>query len=212
MPRNLPPLNRRNMLALSAATLAAPLLPSLPALASKTTVNEDGLHVQPWFADTFLDLRDDLKEAAAAGKRLAIFWEQRGCPYCKEMHEVNLAKPEIANYIQKNFVVLQLNLYGAREVTDFSGKQMEERQLARAWRVNFTPTISFLPATLGETKGKAGRDVESWRLTGYWKPFHFHSTFAYVKENGPASEPNFQRWLSKHADKLRAQGKEVKLW
>ena len=212
MPLNRHPLNRRNVLALGGAALCAPLIGAVPTMAAKAQLNEDGLHVQPWFADTFLDLRDDLKEAAAAGKRLAIFWEQRGCPYCKEMHEVNLAKPDIVNYIKKNLMVIQLNLYGAREVTDFNGKTMEERQLARAWRVNFTPTISFLPATLEEAKAKSAGAVESWRLTGYWKPFHFKSTFVYVKENGYETEPNFQRWLSKYADKLRAQGKEVKLW
>ena len=208
--------DRRQILTLGGALMIAvpfmPLTSARPVLASETAVNEDGLHVQPWFANTFLDLRDDLKEAAAAGKRLAIFWEQRGCPYCREMHQVNLARAEIVDYIKKNYVVIQLNLYGAREVTDLDGRTMEERQLARRWRVNFTPTISFLPATLEEAGGKPGGEVESWRLTGYWKPFHFHSTFVYVKENGPATEPNFQRWLSNYADKLRAQGKKVKLW
>lgn len=203
------------------ATAAAPAIVSMaslsglagsPAAASTTKINEDGLHVQPWFADTFLDLREDLADANAAGKKLAIFWEQRGCPYCREMHEVNLAQKDISDYIQKNFMVVQLNLYGAREVTDFDGEKLPEKKLARKWRVNFTPTIIFPAATVAETKGKSARDSEAWRLVGYWKPFHFRSTFVYVSEEGYKSQPNFQRWLSKYADKLRAQGKKVKLW
>ena len=210
-------LNRRRLLTLAGASAAAPLASLIPgqngrAVAGEVATNDDGLHVQPWFADTFLDLREDLTEAAAAGKRLAIFWEQRGCPYCREMHRVNLGNKEISDYIQKHFVVVQLNLRGAREVTDFDGKKMSESQIARRWLVNFTPTISLYPATLAQIGKNVGRKAESWRLVGYWKPFHFHSTFVYVKENANKTEPNFQRWLSAHAKKLRAQGKKVELW
>jgi thioredoxin-related protein len=68
---------------------------------------------------------------------------QRGCPYCRELHQVNLANPEISTYIQENFVALQHNLYGSREVTDFDDKKMEERRLAARWPINFTPTLCF---------------------------------------------------------------------
>src|SRR5262250_2692322 len=79
-------------------------------------------------------------------------------------------------------------------------------------RINFTPTLCFFPATVADAQGKSGRDAEVWRLLGYWKPFHFRSTFVYVKEEGYKSQPNFQRWLADYADRLRAEGKEVKLW
>ena len=46
----------------------------------------------------------------------------------------------------------------------------------------------------------------------FWKPFHFHNSFDYVKEKGYESEPNFQRWLQARADKLRAEGKKVEIW
>lgn len=174
--------------------------------------NEEGLHVQPWFIDSFLDLREDAAEAAAANKQLVIIWEQRGCPYCREMHRVNLRIPETVDYITRNFVVLQLNLWGDREVTDFDGEVLSEKKLARKWRVQFTPTISYLPKPAAGNGGKPGQEIEVWRLMGYWKPFHFHHSFVYVREKGYESQPNFQRWLQKKADELQAQGKEVKLW
>ena len=56
-------------------------------MVAAATVGDDGLHIQPWIRDTFKDLQEDLDEANAEGKRLAIFFEQRGCIYCTKMHE-----------------------------------------------------------------------------------------------------------------------------
>lgn len=206
-------INRRNLLALSAAAVSPALVGSRTSSAAEALeLNDDGLHAEPWFHQSFLDLKDDLVEAAAAGKHLVVFWEQRGCPYCGEMHRVNLADRETIAYIRAHFVALQLNLHGSREVTDFDGKAYEERKLAERWRINFTPTLTFFPADVTKVEGKSGREAEAWRLQGYWKPFHFLSTFVYVKEGGYVQEPNFQRWLSARAEKLRAEGKDVKLW
>jgi thioredoxin-related protein len=35
-----------------------------------------------WFAQSFLDIREDAAEAARDGKRLMIYFMQDGCPYC----------------------------------------------------------------------------------------------------------------------------------
>jgi len=181
------------------------LIPSSHAATKykEPVVGEDGMYTQPWFNHTsFLDLAEDTAEAAQAGKRLAILFEQKGCPYCREMHRVNFVIPEIADYIKGNFVVLQMNLWGDREVTDFDGEAMSEKKFAKKNRVMFTPTIMFTDA-----KGE-----ESFRMPGYFKPFHFKHMFMYVKEEAYLTEPNFQRWLQAKADELRAAGKDVNLW
>ena len=183
------------ILSLSSAAVAA----AEKALA----VSDDGLFTQPWFNHTsFLDLADDNKEALQAGKRLAILFEQKGCPYCREMHRVNFAIPEIVDYITANFNVVQLNLWGDREVTDVDGDALSEKKYGRKHRVMFTPTILFL--------GADGKEV--FRMPGYFKPFHFKHIFVYVKEEAYLTEPNFQRWLQGRADELRAAGKEINLW
>jgi thioredoxin-related protein len=205
-------ITRRQALQVTGALVAWRFSTLARAQTAEPALGEDGLHIQPWFSQSFLDLKEDHAEAASSGRRLVIFWEQRGCPYCRELHHVNLADHEIATYIRTNFLALQLNLFGSREVTDFDGAKMEERQLAVRWRINFTPTLCFFPATVAELQGKSGRDAEVWRLLGYWKPFHFHSTLVYVKEEGYKSQPNFQRWLADYADRLRAEGKTIKLW
>lgn len=174
-------------------------------------VADNGLYTQPWFLESFLDLKEDLTEAAAQGKHFVVLIEQRGCPYCREMHRVNFADPEIRKYITDNFVMLQLDMWGSRSVTDFDGKEMEERELARRWRVSGTPTLIFFPKDPEALAGKTGREAEVWRLLGYWKPFHFLSTFHYVRE-GRYKDTQFQRFLQERADKLRKQGKDVKIW
>ena len=181
-------------------------------LLPETEPNEEGVYVQPWFYESFLDLREDIQESAKEGKQLVILWEQRGCPYCKEMHHVNLRVPEIVKYIRANFNIIQMNLWGDREVTDMDGKVTTEKKLARKYRVQFTPTIQYFPAKISDNSGKPGHDMEVWRLMGYWKPFHFLNSFVYVKEKGYETQPNFQRWLQARARKLEAEGKEVKLW
>ncbi len=166
----------------------------------RAELSDDGLHTQPWFHQSFLDLREDLEEAAGAGKRLAVLWEQKGCPYCLEMHTRNFALKAINDYIRQHFVVLQLNMFGSRKATDFDGKVMEEKALARRWRVNFTPTMNFFPPNAADTAGKSGRVAEVARMPGYLKPAHFLTYMEFVKDEGYRQE-SFQRYL--HA-KFRA--------
>ncbi len=122
---------------------------ALPVAAQQ--IGDDGLHKQPWMRDTFKDMRDDLAEANDEGKRLVLFFEQRGCLYCKKMHEEVFSDPEVSDYIDENFFVVQLNLHGSTEVSDFDGDMRGEKDMARKWRVLFTPTIMFLPEEVPET-------------------------------------------------------------
>jgi thioredoxin-related protein len=205
--------SRREALQLLVAAAAAAGSPWSMAAAARVepAVNDDGLYTQPWFMQTFLDLREDLTEAGAAGKRFVIMWEQKGCPYCKETHQVNFARPEIQEYVRSNFSVLQLNLWGSRQVTDFNGDAMEERALARRWRVNFTPTIQFFPPSLDGAGGKPGAEIEVARMPGYFKPFHFLSMFEFVKEEA-YTKSNFQRFLQQKFAALKAKGIDPNVW
>jgi len=181
-------------------------------LLPEAEIGDQGMHVQSWFHEGFLDLDEDLKEAAEQGKRLVVIWEQRGCPYCKKMHEVNLRIPRIVDYIKDNFFVIQLNLWGDREVTDFDGEVLTEKQLANKYAVLFTPTIQFFPESLEKVAGRAGNKAEVVRIPGYFKPFHYYFLFKYAFNNGYEEQPNFQRWLGAIGNKLEAAGIEYDLW
>ncbi|MFC3118569.1 thioredoxin family protein [Jhaorihella thermophila] len=100
-----------------------------------------------------------------------ILWEQRGCPYCRELHRINFRRDDIVSYLKKHYVVLQLNLWGDREVTDFDGEVLSEKQIAKKWHVNFTPTVILINGR--DAGAKSMREAEAFRMPGYFKPFHF---------------------------------------
>ena len=129
-------------------TNLAALLLALPLWAAE--LGDDGLYKTDWMRDTFKDLREDLEEANAEGKRLALIFEQRGCVYCDKMHKEVFPRPEIARMIKDNYFVVQLNLHGDIEVTDFDGETLSEKDMARKWGILFTPTVMFLPEEVAE--------------------------------------------------------------
>lgn len=149
---------------------------------AEPVLGEDGLYRQPWFMESLLELADDLAEAAGKGKRFAIMWELRGCPYCKETHLVNFARPEIESYIKDHFEILQLNIVGAREVTDFDGEKLSEKRLAEKYGVRFTPTFQFFPDKLDRLAARKPREREVSRFQGYLEPKQFQVMFRYVAE------------------------------
>ena len=68
-----------------------------PIYAFALVLGEDGLYEEPWIIETFKDLREDLEEANQEQKRFMILFEQKGCAYCKKMHEKVYSIPEIAS-------------------------------------------------------------------------------------------------------------------
>jgi len=143
---------------------------------------DDGLYKQPWFLESFLELADDLAGASEKKKRFAIMWELRGCPYCKETHLVNFAKPEIENFVKDRFEILQLNIIGSREVTDFDGEKLSEKRMAEKYGVRFTPTFQFFPEGVSGLAQKKPREREVARGQGYLEPQHFLALFRFVSE------------------------------
>lgn len=165
--------------------LAGALALGLPSKAMAQAVQgDDGLYREPWFLESFLDLPDDLKAARAHGKRLAVLWELRGCPYCKEMHLVHFADPGTSGFVRDRFEILQLNIIGAREVTDFDGERLSEKRFAEKYGVRFTPTLQFFPEEVTGIAGRRPREREVLRIQGSVAPEDFRRTFAFVAERG----------------------------
>ncbi len=130
-----------------------------------------GYHEQPdWFKLSFLDLRDDVKEATAAHKRVLLYFYQDGCPYCKKLLEDNFGQRAIAEKTRKHFDVIAINMWGGREVTGLDGVTSSEKEFASKMRVMFTPTLLFL-----DEQGKV-----ALRVNGYYFPAKFNAALDYV--------------------------------
>jgi thioredoxin-related protein len=173
-------------------------------MAAAATVGDDGLHIQPWIRDTFKDLQEDLDEANAEGKRLAIFFEQRGCIYCTKMHESVYPDPELSDYIDENFFVIQLNLHGDLEVVDFDGDTLTEKQIARKWGILFTPSVIFLPEEVEE--GQTAIQSAVAMMPGAFSRGTTLDMFTWVTEKRYEldSDEDFQRYHARRINERRA--------
>ncbi|KUJ76155.1 thioredoxin [Ruegeria marisrubri] len=120
-----------------ALALAAPVWAS--------ELGDDGLHKAAWMRETFKDLGEDFAEAQSEGKRLMLLVEQRGCLYCKDMHENTFTDPRVLKLLEETYFPIQINLHGDTEVVDMDGEVLTEKEAARRWGVLFTPTMIFLP-------------------------------------------------------------------
>jgi len=163
-------------------------------------IGDDGLHKAVWMRDTFKDLREDLAEANAEGKRLAIMIEQRGCIYCARMHEDVFSREDISSYIDENFFVVQLNLHGDLDVVDFDGDVLTEKSAARKWGLLFTPTILFLPEEVAE--GDSAQRAAVAVMPGAFGAGTTLDLFTWVLEKRYAldSDEDFQRY---HARRIQ---------
>ncbi|MEL6618333.1 MAG: thioredoxin family protein [Pseudomonadota bacterium] len=171
---------------------------ALPVAAAE--LGDDGLHKTSWMRDTFKDLSEDLEEANAEGKRLMVMVEQRGCIYCKKMHEEVFVIPEIEAFIQDNFFVVQINMFGDVEVTDFDGTTLPEKDMVKRWGALFTPNIYFFPEAVGDDVTAAQAAVANMPgAFGRWTTFNMLN---WVVEKGYAGDEPFQKY---HARKFEEQ-------
>jgi len=123
-----------------------------------------------WFKETFLDFREDIREAAAEGKRIMVYFGQDGCPYCRELMRVNFSQKDIADKTRRHFNAVAINIWGDREVAWTDGKGRTEKELAAFLKVQFTPTLLFF-----DEKGAV-----ALRLNGYYPPHRFRAALDYV--------------------------------
>lgn len=169
--------------------------------ADASEIGEDGLHKQPWFTVSFKDLGDDIEEAAAEDKRLILLFEQRGCIYCKKLHEQLLSDPDIQQYLKTHYNIVQYNLFGDEEVTDIDGELLTEKSAAQRWSVMFTPLMLFMPAERPEAvDGQSAADIAVAQLPGVFGKHTFKNMLTWVYEKGYEKPEHFQQY---HARKLK---------
>ena len=186
-------------------TLVAAAALAATSWAFAAEVGEDGLHKQSWFKVSFKDVAEDIEDAAAEGKRLAIIFEQRGCIYCRELHEKVLVDPEVSEFIQENFHVVQYNLFGDEEVIDLDGEALPEKKAARKWGVVYTPTIMFLPDEAPE--GGSASEAAVMTMPGAFGKWTTLNMFRFVDERGYEGEEHFQKYHARMLEEARAEGR-----
>jgi len=176
------------LLAAGFVALAAPVLAEAP-------MGDDGLHKPEWLRDTFKDVSEDLAEANAEGRRMLIIWEQRGCIYCSKMHAEVFPDPRIQALIEENYFVVQMNLFGDVEVTDFDGTALPEKEMAQRWGVFFTPTMMFMPEEVPE--GGTAAEAAVATMPGAFGKGTTRALFQWVLEKGYEGDEHFQKYVAR---------------
>ncbi|MCB1757482.1 MAG: thioredoxin fold domain-containing protein [Gammaproteobacteria bacterium] len=172
--------------------LAVPAQQAVPG----DSLENPGYIAEPeWFKESFLDIREDIKEAAAEGKRVMLYFYQDGCPYCKKMIQDNFGQKQIADLSRQYFDTIAVNMWGDREVKDFSGLTGTEKEFAKQLKVQFTPTILLLDQS-GEV---------ALRINGYYQPNKFIAALEFVGQ-GLEKEGSFRDYFAK-TDMPAASGK-----
>ena len=142
-----------------------------------------------WFKVSFLDLFEDIEEAADNDKRLMVYYYQDGCPYCKKLIEDNFSQRAIVEKTKKYFDVVAINLWGDNEVT-VGDKSYTEKEFAEALKVQYTPTLLFFD----ENKKII------FRANGYYPPEKLSTLLDYI---GTKQEANIS--YQDYVEKLNPQ-------
>lgn len=125
-----------------------------------------------WFKESFLDLEEDISDAASNNKRLVVYFWQPGCPYCSQLWEDNFSQQKIEDDFRQNFEIVALNMWGDREVVSVAGNDYTEKSFSEALGIKYTPTLLFF-----DENKKVVHQVN-----GYLPPDDFQRVMAYVAE------------------------------
>ena len=163
--------------------------------AHASTLGDDGLHKADWMHETFKDLNEDLADATAQDKRLLLIVEQRGCIYCSKMHKEVYIDPTIETMLTNDFYVIQLNMFGDVDVTDFDGTVLSEKEMIRRWGLMFTPTMMFLPESIADDRTAVQASVVT--MPGAFGKGTTRALLTWVKDHGYNSDEHFQKYLAR---------------
>lgn len=129
-------------------------------------------HMPSWFLNSFLDLSEDIEDLASKNKRLILYIHQDNCPYCYKFITQNLSDKITKDKILKNFGVVEVNMFGDKEIMDIDGEEYTEKEFAIKHKVQFTPTLIFF-----SEEGK-----QLLRLNGYINIKDFNLALDYIKD------------------------------
>lgn len=153
------------------------LFSSTPALAADP--QSTGMF-QPHFGN----MPEELATATAANKRLLVYFWQEACPYCEQMEKEVFSLPKVKKLVGERYHAIEMNIFGAVDITGFTGAKTNEKGFSNSLKVTYTPTVIFF-----EKDG-----AEAFRLPGFWRDPHFMAAVSYVSD-GDYKKTSFQDFL-----------------
>ncbi len=130
-------------------------------------------HAPEWFKDSFLEISDDVDEAAQHNKHVMLFFQLNDCPYCDRMLTECFEEESMKGLIQESFDVIAINIKGDRDIAFNDELSMTEKQLSEELNIRATPSIIFVD--------KSNNLVA--RVNGYRSPERFRHVLDYVSSS-----------------------------
>lgn len=128
-------------------------------------------HHLHWFKESFLDLQDDLSEAADADKKgVMLMFTTEGCSYCAMFVEKSLKNPTIAALTQKYFDVIGMEIFDDSEMVDTQGNPTRVKDFAYDIGAGMAPSIFFF--------GPDGKQL--LKAVGYQSPERYEMILDYL--------------------------------
>ena len=145
------------------------IFPIVIALTTPNAFAESRDPYKHFFNNSFGDFKEELQNARAQGKKgVFVFFEMDECPFCHYMKENILSQPEVQAYFRENFLLLDVDIEGDVEMTDFNGTQLKQKDFAAQHRVRATPVLAFFDLDGNKTMRFTGRtaDLNEFMLLG----------------------------------------------
>jgi len=101
--------------------------------------------MQHFFYQSFGNLPEEADAARAAGQTaILIMFVAEDCPWCAKMKANVLNQSEVQEFYRRHFRPLMMDINGDVSMTDFTGKEMPEKDFAfKHNRVRATPVFAF---------------------------------------------------------------------
>jgi len=131
------------------------------------------------------DLTEELGIARNEGKKaFLIMFEADDCPFCARMKKTILNQVEVQDYYRQNFHIINIDIEGDVEITDFDGNTVSMKDFSfKQNRVRATPVFAFF-----DLQGKA---IKRGRYTGAMTSVKEFMTFGHFIADGIYKEMSF---------------------
>ncbi len=156
--------------------------------------------------EKFISKAEDLSALIQNSKKpVMILFEQGDCLECNELHGDLFRRLPVYKQL-KQFTIAQVDINSAEKVVAPGGELMSQKKLAKHLNIHYTPSILFYEP------GESSEVGPVFRSEAYLKNFHIQAVFDYILTQAYLTEPEFQRFVQRRADKMREEGVEVELW
>lgn len=157
--------------------------------------------------EKFINNNSDLADLIqTSNKPVVLLFEQGNCSECDELHGDIFRRLPVYKQLQQ-FTIAQVDINSEEKIIAPDGQSMTQKELSKALKIQYTPSLLFYES------GNAAIGAQPvFRSEAYLKNFHVQALFDYILSAAYLSEPEFQRFVQRRADKMREDGVEVDLW